>query len=124
MTPIKYIGHRDPYKDGACGSDLVFSQGQTINVEDDDVARKMLKHPSVYVRGDEDDSNVVSKAASSRGDDDEDQDQNARDAIANMNKAALKEYAKTNFSVDVDSRKSVGEIRAQVTGLFDQFGLG
>ena len=51
MIPIKYIGHRPVYRDGACGSELTFEQGQTLLVADE-FALKMLRHPSVYERGD------------------------------------------------------------------------
>ena len=125
MTPITYIGHRPFYTDGACGSGLTFQQGQTLLVEDE-VARKMLRHPSVYQLASMEESDkpveAPAKKAKSQNEDD-DADQTARDAIANMTKDALSQYAKTHFSVDLDKRKSVGDLRAQVTGLYDQFGV-
>lgn len=122
MIPIKYIGHREVYTDGACGSGLTFVKGQPLAVEDG-FAVRMLKHPSVYERGDaEETAGEAPKKAKSHLDDD-DPDQTARDAISTMTKDALSTYAKTHFSVDLDKRKSVGDLRAQVTGLFDQFGI-
>ena len=124
MIPIKYIGHRPVYTDGACGSGLTFKQGETLLVEDE-YARKMLRHSSVYERGelagDEQPVEVAKKTKNPSEDDDA--DQTARDAIAQMNKNALEKYAKTHFSVDLDKRKSVAELRATVTNLFDQFGV-
>ena len=124
MTPIKYIGHRDFYRDGACGSELVFQHGQTLMVEDE-FAAKMLRHPSVYERGDAVDE-IVEKPAGAKktaSTGDEDPAQTMRDSIGQMNKQALETFAKTHFSVDIDKRKSVGDLRSQVTGLFDQFGV-
>lgn len=125
MIPIKYIGKRDSYREGTYGSGIVFAKGQTINIEDDELARKLLRHPDVYIRGDAEQAveTTTSKAKDATGKDDDDPLQETRDAIASMNKGALKDFAKTNFNVDLDSRKSVGDLRMQAIGLLDQFGL-
>lgn len=125
-TPIKYIGHRPTYTEGAYGSGLVFTQGQTLNIEDDVLARKLLRHADVYVRGDaESAEKTIAEADTNKkqGDKDEDQMQVAKDALVTMTKDSLKTYAKTHFNVDLDSRKSVGDLRTQVSMLLDQFGL-
>lgn len=123
MTPIKYIGHRPTYREGAYGSGIVFTKDETINVEDDTLANKLLRHPDVYVRGD---AKKAAETNSSKAKDveaEEDPAQDARDAIATMNKDALETYAKTHFGVDLDKRKSIDSLRAQTTGLLDQYGL-
>lgn len=122
MIAIKYIGHRPVYTDGACGSGLTFEKGQTLNIEDE-FATRMLRHPSVYERSDafEQPEQQPSKPANSHTDD-SDPDQTTRDAIANMTKGALVTYAKTHFSLDLDRKMSVADMRSKVTGLFDQFG--
>lgn len=122
MIPIKYIGHRPVYRDGACGSELVFEQGKTLLVPDESAA-KMLRHPSVYVPGDV--ADVVAGESSEKRNpatDDDDPGQTMRDSIAQMNKDALAEFAKTHYQVDLDKRANVGELRAKVSTLFDQFG--
>lgn len=124
MIPIKYIGHRPVYRDGACGSELTFEQGQTLPVPDE-CALKMLRHPSVYERGDAVDAGsvVAKEPVADKKDDQGDEDaQAARDTIATMTKDALVNYAKVHFSADLDKRRSVADLRTQVTGLFDQFG--
>lgn len=124
MIPIKYIGKRPVYRDGAYGSGMVFAQGETVNVEDDNLARKFLRHGDVYVAGSADDAvTTVSATAAKKDDTSEDDAQSTRDTIANMTKTALKTFAKTHYSVDLDQRKSVAEHRAQVTNLFEQFGI-
>lgn len=124
MTPIKYIGHRKNFHDNIYGTGIAFEQGSTALIEDDQVARKMLKHTDVYVRGDEADAEVVAgsekKPTSKAGEDD--QDQIARDAIANMTKQALATYALTHFSAKLNMQKKVGDLRTEVTGMFDRFG--
>lgn len=126
MTPIKYIGARPTYREGAYGSGLIFTKGEVLNVEDDDLAKKLLRHPDVYVRGDAEEAKdapvIPAKADDKKEKDKEDDAQDARDTISQMTKAALGTYAKTHFNVDLDLTKKVGELRTQVTGLFDQFG--
>ena len=129
MIPIKYIGHRETYRDGACGSELVFKHGQTLLV-DDEAAKKMLRHPDVYCPGDaeqapevngEDEQTQGKPAVKPDGEDEQTQDM--RDSIANMDKVALENFAKTRFSVDLDRRKSVSTLRAEVVGMIDRFGV-
>lgn len=124
MKSIKYIGHRKTYREGAYGSGIIFTQGETVSV-DDDLAFKLLRHKDVYVLGDAEESTtaVVVESSNKKDDDQEQESQDQRDVIAAMDKGALKEFAKTYFNVDVDSRKSVENIRAQVIGLVDQYGV-
>jgi len=123
MIAIKYIGHRPVYRDGACGSELVFEQGQTLQVADE-FAVKMLRHTAVYVRGElGEDVQEAPEVKKTKATDDEDPAQTMRDSIVQMSKAALTTFAKTHFSVDLDKSKGVGDLRMQVTGLFDQFGV-
>lgn len=49
--------------------------------------------------------------------------QAARDAVQQMDKATLIDYAKTNFRQTLDGRASVEKTRAKVIRLIDQFGL-
>ena len=128
MIPIKYIGHRETYRDGACGSELVFKQGQTLMV-DDEAAKKMLRHPDVYCPGDVEqvhetdvDSGQEKAKPAGQAEGEDEQTQDLRDALGNMDKAALEHFAKTRFSVDIDRRKSVSTLRAEVIGMVDRFG--
>ena len=128
MTPIKYIGARPTYREGAYGSGLIFTQGKVLNVEDDDLAKKLLKHPDVYVLGEGEEAasapivEKTDKTQEKKDKDKEDDAQDNRDTISQMTKNALGTYAKTHFNVDLDMTKKVAELRTQVTGLFDQFG--
>lgn len=121
MIPVKYIGHRENFSDVIYGTGTAFAPGQTVNIEDA-AARKMLRHADVYEHGDLAEAEDPVKQPKNNVTDDEDPDQTARDAIANMNKDALVTYAKPTFSVDLDKRSSVGDMRTHVTWLFDQFG--
>lgn len=121
MIAVKYIGHRPNFSDRIYGTGIAFAPGQTVNVENA-TARKMLRHTDVYEQGELEEAEAPASAAKNSVTDDEDPDQTARDSIANMTKDALVTYAKTTFSVDLDKRTSVGDMRTRVTGLFDQFG--
>ena len=118
MVSIKYVGKRDSYIDGAFGTRIHFDRGDSRMVPAD-IAKLMLKHPDVYVPGEPDALTVAIHAPKTQDDDTQDM----RDAIVNMDHNALATYAKTHFSVKLDKRKDVGALRSQVTGLFDQFGL-
>lgn len=121
MIAVKYIGHRLNFVDVIYGTGIAFEPDQTVLVEDA-IARKMLKHTDVYVRGEHEEAEAPAEAKKNTVTQDDDPDQTARDAIANMTKGALITYAKTTFSVDLDKKLSVGDMRTQVTGMFDQFG--
>ena len=125
MTPIKYIGHRETYREGCYGSGLVFAKGQTLNVDDDTLAKKLLKHKDVYTLGEADAAEEVEKVTATAQETDKDADpaQNMRDSIMAMNKDALETFAKLHFSVDLDKRQKIGDLRMKVIGLFDQFGV-
>lgn len=121
MIPIKYIGKRPTYRDGAYSTGIEWVQGQTQRVPADR-ARLMLRHPDVYVPGD-DAVTDVAVVAPLQAQEDADTTQEARDAIATMNKDALETYAKTHFQIDIDKRLGVEKLRARVAGLVDQYGL-
>lgn len=121
-TPIKYIGHRPVYKDGCYGTKAEFAQGQTLMVADD-VARKMLRHPDVYVLGETpgDDKVDVPEPPDRTGQKDIDH-QEALDSLRTMNKVSLKQYAQTHFRVELKD-DAVGKMRDQVRGMVEQYGL-
>ena len=147
-TRIKYIGKRDTYRDGIFETGIVFEKNKIYVIEDDAKARKMLRHVDQYALADavladeksEDDvqdhvvldGEVVTVAAKSdeavKCDEKKEQEENAaqdlRDSVATMTKQTLTDFAKTHFSVSLDGRKNVGDLRAQVVTLIDQYGLG
>ena len=117
LTSVKYIGKRPEYTDGTFGTRIHFVQGESRMVPFD-IARQMLKHLDVYVPGEKD----APVASMPKEKDPEDDVQDMRDSIALMDKDALNSYAQIHFGTKLDKRKDVGQLRAQVTGLVDQFG--
>lgn len=122
-TPVKYIGVRDEYTDGAYGTRITFKQGETQLVPSDK-AVLMLKHKDVYAEGDSNGAGVATLNESPKANESEEELQNARDAVANMDLEALKVYATTNFSGHkLHHNLSLESARSKVIGLIDQFGV-
>ncbi len=122
MTPIRYIGHRPEYIEGTYGSRLVFVKNEIKEVPDD-LAVKLLKHPDVYELAGDAVPDEVTVAQKPDVDDTEDLLQSARDAVANMNKATLEEFAQTNFRIELNKQSKLADLRLEVIGLIDQYGL-
>lgn len=97
MTPIKYVGHRPTYTESCYGTGLVFTQGQTITV-DEAVARKLLRHPDVYVLGDAADAVDATECAVSDVTTDPEAEQNdARDAMHGDGKGCFENLRQDAF---------------------------
>jgi len=119
--PIRYIGHRATYKEGAYGTGIVFTQGKSEFVPAKEAAQ-MLKHTDVYEPGDAAECGQTQQPAGPKKDDSDDPVQQQRDVIAVSSREALEAYARVHFNVALDSKQSVESLRTQVTGLLDQFG--
>ena len=120
LVSVRYIGKREEYTDGAYGTYIKFLQGQSKLVPADKAAL-MLKHKDVYEPGD---SNAKMDRAEKKAKkaDEAEANQDLYDTINAMDKAGLESYASTNYQIDLDRRKSVTDLRIQVTGLVDQYG--
>jgi hypothetical protein len=132
LVPITYVGKRETYKD-ALYSGLTFSRGQTLPVAAA-VASKMLAHPDVYALGtftqelpepsEQEAADADAKQAQGEKDKEEDRQQDHRDAIARMDsKAAVADFVKVHFNVDVDKRKSLDALKAEAVQHVDRFGV-
>jgi len=69
------------------------------------------------------DSDVVEVVKEKVKEEVDDDNQEARDAIANMGKEQLIAFAQTNFRVALHPNIGVEKARAKVVGLIDQYGL-
>lgn len=138
FIPIQYIGPREVYKDGAYGTGLTFTRGQTLPVPAA-VAGKMLLHPDVYVVGtleapatdaqqavaDAEGAVKAAKDAQDVKDDQENQVQDQRDSIERMtSKASVAEFVKNQYRQDLDPKTmKLAEMKAKAIQLIDQFGV-
>lgn len=122
-TPIRYIGKRETYTDGAYQSRITWNRGESKPVPSA-IAAKLLQHPDQYQLGDpititEELPQLPVKTV----DDTEDRLQDMRNSIQSMTKNALMEFTSTNYRVKMDKNQSVSAMRAQATQLLDQFGV-
>lgn len=128
LVPVKYIGHRATYKDGACGSNLTFAQCETRLVPIR-AARIMLReHTDVWVPGDvaADPVALVAppKVENKAEETEEARLQETRDAIAAMReKAAVVRFIEIELGHKVDGRKSLADLKTHATMLVDQYGV-
>lgn len=124
--PVKYIGKRPEYTDGAYGTDIHWNKGETKMVEET-VANKLLRHIDQYVRGDvmPDEPETVMLNDDESEEENEDAVQDAKDAINAMNrKQALIDFAEVNFSgVKLSTTDNIATLKQKVTGFIDQYGL-
>ena len=123
---IRYVGVRDLHEDHLYGTRLAWLPGQVHNV-DAAIAVRMLMHKDVYERADVEANKPVSgKSNQVEQEQERVQEQqldDTRSAIAIMDKDALEQFAKTHFQIDLDKRKGLSNLRLQVIGLIDQFGM-
>ena len=123
---IRYVGVRDLHEDHLYGTRLAWLPGQVHNV-DAAIAVRMLMHKDVYERADVEANKPVSgKSNQVEQEQERVQEQQldeTRSAIAIMDKDALEQFARTHFQIDLDKRKGLSNLRSQVIGLIDQFGM-
>lgn len=115
MISIQYIGKRDTYTEGTYGSKITFSKGETKLVPEE-LALKLLRHPDQYVRGKGGEAVIIPDTKQK-----DDDTQDIRDAIANMDTSSLAEYAQIHYGIKLDKRKSVESLRTELTQWVDQY---
>lgn len=138
LVPVKYIGPRAEWYDRLYGTGLMFSSGQTRNLPTD-IARQLLRHGDLFEKADQPPFETADGEAVTVDDDTArllEQGKQAEDAkheqqvsiqdlydqIDQMDKSSLESFASTKYRIDLDKRKSVDNLRAQVKQLVDQFG--
>lgn len=138
LVPVKYIGPRAEWYDRLYGTGLMFSSGQTRNLPTD-IARQLLRHGDLFEKADQPPFETADGEAVTVDDDTArllEQGKQAEDAkheqqvsiqdlydqIDQMDKPSLESFASTKYRIDLDKRKSVDNLRAQVKQLVDQFG--
>lgn len=139
-VPVQYIGRRESFRDHLFGTGLTFTQGQTRALPGD-VARKFLRHADQFAQAGAEDAQQAPAAQPVLTDDGtrealekaaleqqeaaakENQLQDMYVTIAHMPKDALIEFARNNYRQELDKSKKLGELRDQVRGFVDQFGM-
>lgn len=123
MVKIKYIGKREKYVEGTYGSKIEFTKGESVLI-DGKLAAKLIKHKDQYIIDDSDDAGEVKEALAEEREIEEDDYQDERDSISNLDKKGLSDFAGRNFAgTKLDGRKSVELLRTEVIGMIDRYGL-
>lgn len=123
---VEYIGKTEQYLDALYGTGM-WEKNQIKEVVAD-VAKKMLEHPDQYVEADLD---AMDKTAplgpvgkiTSKQEEEDSPEQQARDAVTLMGKDDLKQFVQTNFRMELDGRAGVAKMRQQAVELIDRFGI-
>lgn len=140
-VPVKFIGRR-PWTDHLYGSKLPFEPGQVRHVPTE-LARRFLRHQDVFQPHAAEVAEPIEPAAeqdTKQADDtaeiladaqlqaQQEQRTNVElqdlfDRVALMDKDALIEFATNNYRMPLDKRRSEQNLREQVIGFINQYGV-
>jgi len=131
---IEFIGPRDEWIERRYKSGLTFKPGQIRSVPVE-LARKLLRHNDLFAEAklggegnapDTDDTAELLADAAARNAEDQsalEERQGIVDQVMTMDKEALAEFAFTRYQQTVNKRRSVENLREEVIGYVDQFGV-
>ena len=132
---VTYTGSEDPFVDRIYRSRLTFEHGQTRELPPE-LAAKFLQHADVFQAAGEAKAKKPAKAkddtqeqleAAEKAESERREQENTRfevhQQIDKMDKAAMRDFAKTNFKVDFPGALGEAKMREQVKGLVDQYGM-
>lgn len=125
FTPVEYIGLRDSYTDGTYGTRITWKKGESKLVPDEKAAQ-LLKHTDVYRVGAIEGAGTaaITEPVKDKEEPTEQELQDARDAVANMDVEALRSYAAINYNGHkLHPKIGVDKARLAVIGLIDQYGI-
>ena len=135
LIGVTYTGSEDPFVDRIYRSRLTFEHGQTRELPPE-LAAKFLQHADVFQAAGEAKAKKPAKAkddtqeqleAAEKAEGERREQENTRfevhQQIDKMDKAAMRDFAKTNFKVDFPGALGEAKMREQVKGLVDQYGM-
>lgn len=127
MATIEYIGKKDVKPDNVANTGLVWNgPGDRQEVSDPVAVAKLLEYPDIWkvVGGEEAIEKSLKDAVEATANDatkpkgkydpDETEDAAVRVDVNRLNKVSLVAYTKRTFGVDLDSQKTVAELRETV----------
>lgn len=135
LIGVTYTGNEDPFVDRIYRSRLTFEHGQTRELPPE-LAAKFLQHADVFQAAGEAKAKKPAKAkddtqeqleAAEKAEGERREQENTRfevhQQIDKMDKAAMRDFAKTNFKVELPGALGEARMRDQVKGLVDQYGM-
>ena len=135
LIGVTYTGSEDPFVDRIDRSRLTFEHGQTRELPPE-LAAKFLQHADVFQAAGEAKAKKPAKSkddtqeqleAAEKAEGERREQENTRfevhQQIDKMDKAAMRDFAKTNFKVEFPGALGEARMRDQVKGLVDQYGM-
>jgi hypothetical protein len=135
LVGVTYTGREDPFVDRIYRSRLTFEHGQTRELPPE-LAAKFLQHADVFQAAGEAKAKKPAKSkddtqeqleAAEKAESERREQENTRfevhQQIDKMDKAAMRDFAKTNFKVEFPGALGEAKMREQVKGLVDQYGM-
>lgn len=135
LIGVTYTGSEDPFVDRIYRSRLTFEHGQTRELPPE-LAAKFLQHADVFQAAGEAKAKKPAKSkddtqeqleAAEKAEGERREQENTRfevhQQIDKMDKAAMRDFAKTNFKVEFPGALGEARMRDQVKGLVDQYGM-
>lgn len=135
LIGVTYTGSEDPFVDRIYRSRLTFEHGQTRELPPD-LAAKFLQHADVFQAAGEAKAKKPAKSkddtqeqleAAEKAESERREQENTRfevhQQIDKMDKAAMRDFAKTNFKVEFPGALGEAKMREHVKGLVDQYGM-
>lgn len=147
QTTIQYIGRREFWSDRLYGTGLVFKAKQKRALPAP-IARKLLRHVDLFneVESDagkeadkapkddapknkqasvDDTQQLLDEQAAKNKDKEAEQNELTAlyDTVNTMDKDQLKEFAQTHYQQKINRSKSVENLRIEVNGMIDRFGV-
>ena len=135
LIGVTYTGSEDPFVDRIYRSRLTFEHGQTRELPPE-LAAKFLQHADVFQAAGEAKAKKPAKSkddtqeqleAAEKAESERREQENTRfevhQQIDKMDKAAMRDFAKTNFKVEFPGALGEAKMRDQVKGLVDQYGM-
>lgn len=134
MQKILYIGTK-PFTDRLYNTGLSFDVKQSRDLPAE-TARLFLRHADLFelvesdspkdtIKKDDDTQNQLN--AQAQKNEQKAKDDNALQdlyvQVSTMDKDALEQFARDHYQVDLNKRKSLDNLRDEVVGLIDQFGV-
>jgi hypothetical protein len=124
---VTYIGRRQLFVDHLYGSSLTFTAGQARSLPPV-LAAKLLRHQDMFKEGGtpkSDDTSIRLSEAQQVQEkqlDEQSNLQDLREAVMNMDKSSLREFAMTNYRQQFLARDTLPEMRNKAIGMIDQYG--
>lgn len=137
MLSVRYIGPRKKWTENIYGSGLAFTNNQQRMISEQ-LAKKLLRHADLFEAGDtvqaegttdsnQPDDTAEQLAQAQQNQDQAKQEESERqdlvDRIMLMDKDALGDFALSNYEQNLNKRRSVENLREQVVGFVDRFGV-